>query len=72
MERPGAKPSLHRLIGEAVMRATHTQEASREAIDQTQEAAAKLRLTVAEVHRCRALRAFGNRQSDAGEAQRAG
>ena len=65
MEREGAGRSLHRLVGEATMRAARIQEESRDAIAGTRAVTAALALTVAEVHRGRARRAFGNRQLDA-------
>jgi hypothetical protein len=65
MERAGTRPSMHRLIGDAVMRAARLQEESRTAVAQIIATTAELERTVAEVDRCRARRAFGNRQFDA-------
>jgi hypothetical protein len=72
MQREGAGRSLHRLIGEAVMRGTHIQEESRAAVAATHAATAALALTVAEVRRGRARRAFGNGQSHAEVPEKAG
>jgi hypothetical protein len=66
MERPGGRPSLHRLIGEAVARSARLQEESREAVADVRASTAALERTVAEVRRCRlARRTFGNGQFDA-------
>jgi hypothetical protein len=65
MERDGAGRSLHRLIGEAVMRSAHIQEESRAAVAATHAVTTAIERTVAEIHRGRARRAFGNRQVDA-------
>ena len=65
MEREGAGRSLHRLIGEAVMRSAHIQEESRAAVAATHAVTAALALTVAEIRRGRAGRAFGNGQLNA-------
>ena len=72
MEREGAGRSLHRLIGEAVMRSAHIQKESRAAVAATQAVTAALVLTVAEVRRGRARRAFGNGQLDAEDRDGAG
>jgi hypothetical protein len=70
MEREGAAPSLHRLIGEAVIRGARLQEESRVAISDIEASTAALAETVATVHRCRAARrTFGNGPFDAEEGQ---
>jgi hypothetical protein len=73
MEPPGGRPSLHRLIGEAVLRGARLQEESREAVEATKASSAALARTVADVHRDRARRRkFGNGQFDAEQDGRAG
>jgi hypothetical protein len=72
VERPGARPSLHRLIGEAVLHAARLQEESRQSLEQARASAAELQRTVAAVRRSRERRAFGNGQSDAEESQTPG
>jgi hypothetical protein len=66
VEREGVRPSLHRLLGEAVARSAWLQEQSRAALDDIRESTAALERTVAAIHRDRtARRAFGNRPFDA-------
>ena len=62
-------PSLHRLIGEAMMRAARTQEESRVTVEATHAATAALERTIAEVRRSRTRRAFGNGQLDAEDSE---
>jgi hypothetical protein len=72
MERPGARASLHQLIGEAMIRAARIQEESREAVAQARAVTAALERTIDESRRRRARRAFGNGQLDAQDPDRAG
>ena len=72
MEREGAARSLHRLVGEAVVRSAELQEESRAAVEQTRAATAALARTVEQLQRCRARRAFGNRHVDAQDPEGAG
>ena len=73
MERPGARASLHRLIGEAVMRSARIQEECRASAEKVEESAAALERTMGEIRRTRARRpAFGNGQLDAQDPEGVG
>jgi hypothetical protein len=72
MERPGARPSLHRLVAEAVTRGGRVAERSRAAVEEVRASAQALERTVDEVQRARERRRFGNGQFDAREGNRPG
>jgi hypothetical protein len=69
MERPCPRPSLHRLIRDAVERSARLQAESRKAVAEVLASTSALERTVAEIHRRRARRTFGNGQFDAEESR---
>jgi hypothetical protein len=75
------RADLHRLIGDAIVRAGRTRARSRASVDLARESAAALERTVARIRRDREARAaarerfrarFGNRQLDARIRRRPG
>jgi len=73
MEPPDARASLHRLIGEAVMRSARIQEQCRASVAELEDSFAALERTMGEIRRTRArIPAFGNGQLDAQDREGAG